>query len=320
MAKILPLQNSKCKSKFTADAENAEISCFLICMCFNRRMRSYIDAHVHIQPWEMMKPEILERMRRSRTDLDLIEQVMKSPAAFLRHMDFEGVERAALINYVSPSIMGFTYEVNEYVSDYCKENRERLIGFGSIDMSMRTGQEKRIDELLDRLRLAGIKVHPSHQEVFPNEYRNGHQSLQHLYRRCEENGIPVMFHTGTSIFQGARNRYADPIYVDDVAVDFPNLKIILAHGGRPIWMETCVFLVRRFPNVYMDVSSIPPSRVPDYFPRLEQIADKVLFGTDWPAPMVPGMRDNFEEFCKIDITAEAMHKITRTNALKLFAT
>jgi uncharacterized protein len=278
----------------------------------------FIDSHVHVQPWRMMKPAIVERMKQNRKDIDLILKVMDSSSEFIKHMDSEGVEAAALINYVSPHIMGFTDEVNEFISDFCKENPKRLIAFGSINPTIKTGQESRIDELLGKLNIRGIKIHPSHQTVYPNDYLNGNESLAYLYKRCESEGIPVMFHTGTSIFVGARNRYADPIYVDDVAVDFPHLKIILAHGGRPLWMETCMFLVRRFPNVMIDVSSIPPSKVLEYFPRLEDIADRTFFGTDWPAPMVPGMRTNFEQFSKSNLSEEAFEKITRLNAIKLF--
>lgn len=281
-------------------------------------METFIDAHVHVQPWNMMRPEIVARMRQSRTDLDTIQRVMDSPVEFLKHMDVQGVERAGLINYVSPHIMGFTDEVNEFISNFCKQDSFRLIAFGSIDARQKTGLEKRIDELLGTLKLQGIKIHPSHQTVFPNEYLTGNQSLQYLYERCEQMQIPVMFHTGTSIFTGARNRFADPIYVDDVAVDFPRLKIILAHGGRPLWMDTCIFLVRRFPNVYMDISSIPPSRVLEYFPRLEELSAKVLFGTDWPAPMVPSMRDNFNAFRSLPLSEEARKRICKENAAKLF--
>ncbi len=265
-----------------------------------------------------MKPAIVERMKQNRKDMNIVLKVMDSPAEFLRHMDSEGVEAAALINYVSPHIMGFTEEVNEFVSRFCKENPKRLIAFGSIDPQIRNGQESRIDELLGPLNIRGIKIHPSHQTVYPNEYLEGNESLAYLYRKCEEEEIPIMFHTGTSIFTGARNRYADPIYVDDVAVDFPRLKIILAHGGRPLWMDTCMFLVRRFPNVMIDVSSVPPAKVLEYFPRLEDIADRTLFGTDWPAPMVPGMRANFEQFSKLGLSADAFEKITRVNATRLF--
>ncbi|MCI0615035.1 amidohydrolase family protein [bacterium] len=281
-------------------------------------MKTFVDAHVHVQPWRMMKPAIVERMKQNRKDMDIILKVMDSSSEFLKHIDSEGVEAAALINYVSPHIMGFSDEVNEFISDFCKENPKRLIAFGSINPQIKSGQESRIDELLGKLNIRGIKIHPSHQTVYSNDYLNGNESLAYLYKRCESEGIPVMFHTGTSIFVGARNRYADPIYVDDVAVDFPRLKIILAHGGRPLWMETCMFLVRRFSNVMIDVSSIPPSKVLEYFPRLEDIADRTLFGTDWPAPMVPGMRANFEQFSKLNLSEEVFEKITRLNAIKLF--
>ena len=97
-------------------------------------------------------------------------------------------------------------------------------------------------------------------------------------------GSPSCSTPGTSIFPGARNKYGDPIYVDDVAVDFPKLKILLAHGGRPLWMHTAFFLVRRHPNVYLDISGIPPKTLLKYFPRLDEIAHKTLFGTDWPGP------------------------------------
>ena len=70
-------------------------------------------------------------------------------------------------------------------------------------------------------------------------------------------------------------------------MDFPKLKILLAHGGRPLWMETAFFLIRRHPNVYLDISGIPPKKLLKYFPRLEEIASKTLFGTDWPGPGVP---------------------------------
>ena len=86
------------------------------------------------------------------------------------------------------------------------------------------------------------------------------------------------------------------MYVDDVAVDFPRLKILLAHGGRPLWMDTAFFLVRRHRNVFLDISGIPPKTLLKYFPRLEEIAQKTLFGTDWPGPGVPEIERNLREF------------------------
>jgi predicted TIM-barrel fold metal-dependent hydrolase len=173
--------------------------------------------------------------------------------------------------------------------------------------------------LIHDLGIRAIKVHPPHQLIHANDYLNGLKPLEIVYRRCEEWGIPVMVHTGTSFFTGARIKYGDPLTLDDVAVDFPKLKIIMAHGGRPLWMETAFYLMRRHRNMYMDISSIPPKKLlSDYFPRLEEIADRVLFGTDWPGPQVEDMRKNADDFLSLDLKPETKQKIIYDNAMKLF--
>ena len=105
---------------------------------------------------------------------------------------------------------------------------------------------------------------------------------------------------------------------DDVGVDFPDLVVILAHGGRPLWMNEAFFLIRRHPNMYMDISGIPPQKLMDYFPRIEEIADKVLFGTDWPGPGVPDVLGNIAKFRALPISAAAQQKILYDNAARLF--
>ena len=106
--------------------------------------------------------------------------------------------------------------------------------------------------------------------------------------------------------------------VDDVAVDFPQLKVILAHGGRPLWMEQAFFLVRRFPQVYMDVSSIPPKALLRYFPRLAEVADKVLYGSDWPSPGITSMAKNLADFRALGLPADALDKMLDGNARRVF--
>jgi len=163
-----------------------------------------------------------------------------------------------------------------------------------------------------------IKIHPPHQLLFPNDYLNGVKELEIIYRAAEANNVPVMFHTGTSIFPGARNRYGDPIYIDDVAVDFPKLKVLLAHGGRPLWMNTAFFLIRRHPNVFLDISGIPPKTLLKYFPRLEEIAAKTLFGTDWPGPGVPEIKTNLEDFCSLPLPDTVKQQILSGTALTIW--
>jgi len=106
--------------------------------------------------------------------------------------------------------------------------------------------------------------------------------------------------------------------VDDVAVDFPKLKILLAHGGRPLWMQTAFFLVRRHPNIYLDISGIPPKTLLKYFPRLEEIATKTLFGTDWPGPGVPDIKKNLDEFRALPLSQSTQHQILTKTALSIW--
>jgi uncharacterized protein len=101
-------------------------------------------------------------------------------------------------------------------------------------------------------------------------------------------------------------------------VDFPELVIVIAHGGRPLWMEQAFFLVRRFPNVFMDVSSIPPKAILKYVPRLEEVADKVIYGSDWPSPGVKSMAANVRDFRALGLPAEAREKILEANSRKVF--
>lgn len=277
-----------------------------------------IDIHIHIQPIEMFKASAQELMQ-NRRDYDEVIKYTSSPSEFLKFLDAAEIERVGLINYVSPDVIGFTSEVNDWIANYCCADPKRLLAFGSVHPKYVFDAGAEV-ERLKKMGIRGLKVHPSHQLFAPNEYRSGFGPLGAMYERAQAVGLPVMIHTGTSIFPGARNVYAQPILADDVGMDFPELVVILAHGGRPLWMEEAFFLVRRHKNMYMDISGIPPQRLMEYFPRIEEIADKVLFGTDWPGPGVPGVRGNIEKFRALPISQAAQHMILYDNAARLFPT
>jgi predicted TIM-barrel fold metal-dependent hydrolase len=263
-----------------------------------------------------MRPEMLDLITRGRPDADTLHQMMKSPAQFLRHMDAEGVQRAVLVNYPS-ELMGFTGRVNDYVAEYCRAAPDRLIPMGGVHPRLTADAAAAVRRAAD-LGVRALKVHPPHMAVEPNAYLHGLDALRALYEEAQRLKLPVMIHTGTSIFPGARSRTGEPMAVDDVAVDFPDLTIILAHGGRPLWMEQALFLIRRFPRVYMDESSIPPRRLPHYFPRLGEFADKVLYGSDWPAPGVRGLGEGLREFLALDLPEEVKRKLVQDNPERLF--
>lgn len=266
----------------------------------------------------MLKPEVLSLWKRHHSDFDRLLILADNPSEFLKFMDEEGLERAALINYVSPDVMGFTSEVNEFVSKYCKTAPDRLIPVGSLHPAHLKDPKAQMNHLLEELGIKMIKIHPPHQLFYPNDYLNDLEALAVIYEQAQSYGTPVMFHTGTSIFPAARVKYGDPIHLDDVAIDFPKLKIILAHAGRPLWMNTSFFLLRRHENMHLDISGIPPQSLLSYFPRLEEIAHKTMFGSDWPGPGVKSIRRNIESFSQLELSTEHQRAILFETAAKLF--
>jgi uncharacterized protein len=276
-----------------------------------------IDAHIHIQPFHMMRPDVQRTFWQKKNNREELESFAADPAKLLRQMDEDGVERVGLINYVSPEVMGFTTEVNAWMMNYASADRGRLIPFGSVHPALTKdpgGETDRVVEMGAR----ALKIHPPHQLFRANAYLEGLPGMADVYRRAEAADVPVTIHTGTSVFPGARSRLGDPMDVDDVAVDFPNLKILLAHGGRPLWMEGAFFVVRRHPNVFLEVSGIPPLKLLDYFPRLEEIADKTIWGTDWPSPGIKSMRQNIDQFLRLPLREDSQRKILYDNAARIF--
>jgi len=187
-------------------------------------------------PYRMMKPSAMELMKQGRQDYADVERYCGDPKAFLAFLDTLGVERAGLINYVAPRIIGFTPEVNDWSAQYCSVAPDRLIAFGGVLPGTVRDPGAEVDRLA-KLGIRAIKMHPSHQALSPNDYMDGNRGLAAVYERAQANGLPIMIHTGTSIFPGARNRHAQPILCDDISVDYPHLVVILAHGGRPLWMN-----------------------------------------------------------------------------------
>jgi predicted TIM-barrel fold metal-dependent hydrolase len=282
------------------------------------KISGVFDAHIHVQPWEQMRPEVLATMRKGHGDFETLMGYSRSVDRFLKHLDQEGIARAVLVNYVSPDLMGFTDSVNGYLAEYCRGHSDRLVAMGSVHPRFSKDPAGDVDRLVE-MGVRALKIHPPHQLFHPNDYRTGKlPGLEAIYRKASEHRIPVMFHTGTSIFPGARNVYGDPITLDDVAVDFPSLTMVLAHGGRPLWGDTAFFLVRRFPNVHMDISGIPPRSVLKMFPRLEEISHKVLFGSDWPGPAVPAISKNVAEVESLPLGEKALQRILRDNALAIY--
>jgi len=283
---------------------------FFLCM----RGRIF-DVHMHIKPWDKMKGRAREFVLGK--EWKEMMRYASQPRALIQLMDTWEIDRAVLIVMPAPEISGFGMEINDFILSYCKGNLDRLIPMGGINPVTEKKARRTIEALISK-GIRGFKLHPPHQMFYPNDYLCGNEALKTLYSICEEREIPITIHTGTSTFPGARNRYGNPLPIDDVAIDFPDLKIIMAHGGRPLWMSEATFLVRRFQNVYLDISSIPPRSLFEYLPKLEKFAHKVLFGSDWPNIQIPSIRANADAVLALPLSTETKERILRKNAERLF--
>ncbi len=284
-------------------------------------MRS-IDCHVHILPFNIVKPAVREVIEGTKgLDLQRYNRICRDPSELIKILDQADVEKAALISYQSPYVIGVRDEQIRFVANYRKEHKDRLVQVGSANPVMDEHPVRTLEWLCSKLEVDVVKIHPVHQLYKPNAYRKeegGMARLKRMYEFLDGHKIPVMFHTGSSIFPGAGLKYGDPIFLDDVANDFPGLKMIICHAGRPIWMETASVLMRKHRNMMLDLSGIPPKQVLTYVPKLEEFQDRAVFGSDWASPGVKGIRENKELFETVEISATAKRKILYDNASKIF--
>jgi predicted TIM-barrel fold metal-dependent hydrolase len=174
---------------------------------------------------------------------------------------------------------------NEEIAEAAAANPDVLIPFASVDPNKGKRGVEEAKRLIRDYGMRGFKFHPNIQAFFPND-----RAVYPFYEAIEEAGLPALFHTGHSGIGsglpgggGIRLKYSNPMYVDDVAVDFPDLKIVLAHPSFP-WQDEAISVALHKQQVYIDLSGWSPKYFP---PQLVQYAntalrDRVLFGSDYP--------------------------------------
>lgn len=274
------------------------------------------DVHMHVQPWRGLRRDVSQVMRNAQDDFDYIMEMMYDPKLLLAFLDEQGVDRVGMVSYPAPDTMGVGMETNDHTLKYAEANPRRLLPYGGVNARFTTNATRDVEALAEKgIRM--LKIHPPHQLYAANAYTEGLTALGEIYGACERAGIPVLIHTGTSIFPGARNKYGNPLELDDVALDFPDLQIVMGHGGRPYYMREAFFILRRHKNVWLDMSGIPPKSLLDYFPKLHELEDKLLWGTDWPSPGVKTMRKNIDQFLALPVSDALKRKALETNPLRL---
>lgn len=278
-----------------------------------------IDFHLHVSRPEHEHPWVMEFMQ-DQYDGDLVELMQRSltPEGIRSLLQTNGIDYAVALAEVSPITTG-TISNEETVAFVDAANAlpdpsagptGRLIPFASLNPFIEGDLSERLRQLVLDHGFRGIKIYPVYQHHYTNDPR-----LYPLYAQAQQLGIPALVHTGSSAFKGARIKYGDPLHLDDVAIDFPELVLLMAHGGRPFWYDQAFWMTRRHPNVYLEVSGLPGTKLLEYFPRLEEIAEKVVYGSDWPGN--PYLRRNIEAILALPLSSKAKELILGGNAARL---
>ena len=212
---------------------------------------------------------------------------------------------------------GFHRYSNDDVAQICAENSDVLIPFASIDPWKGKMAVREAKRLVAEYGVRGFKFHPTMQGFYPND-----RMAYPLYEAIQEAGAIALFHTGQTGVgsgmkggMGMRLKYSNPLHVDDVAVDFPDLKIILAHPSFP-WQEEALAVCQHKPNVYIDLSGWSPKYFPEILIRYSNslLKKKMLFGSDWPAITPDRWLADFE---KAPFRDEVRQLILKDNARRL---
>jgi predicted TIM-barrel fold metal-dependent hydrolase len=208
---------------------------------------------------------------------------------------------------------------NEEVAESCAAHPGVLVPFASVDPHKGRAGVREARRLVTEYGVRGFKFHPSLQGFSPDD-----RMAYPLYEAIEELGVPALLHTsqtgigaGVPGGGGIRLKHSDPMLVDDVAVDFPELRIVLAHPSFP-WQDEALAVAVHKPHVYIGLSGWSPKYFPPQLVRYANtlLKDTVLFGSDYPV-ITPDRR--LADFAALDIKPEVRPRILKENAARLLA-
>jgi len=275
-----------------------------------------IDVHAHVEMSKAGGDSLPDELRdaavrhfRGQSARPTVDEL----ASFYR----ERRMMAVVFTVDSESFTGQTRVPNEEIADAARANADVLIPFASIDPHKGRRGVDEARRLITEHGVRGFKFHPNVQAFFPND-----RLAYPLYEVIEKAGLPALFHTGHSGVGsglpgggGIRLKFSNPIHVDDVAVDFPDLKIVLAHPSFP-WQDEAISIALHKSQVYIDLSGWSPKYFP---PQLVHHAntllkDRVLFGTDYPFITPERWLADFDA---LEIRPEVRPLILKENAMRL---
>jgi predicted TIM-barrel fold metal-dependent hydrolase len=276
-----------------------------------------IDVHVHVEQDShgcfALDQELLDAsVKYFRADQD------RTPTVEAIAAHYRARKTAAVIFTVeAPAGTGHPALSSEEIADQAAEYSDVLIPFGSVDPHAGKAAVARARRLVAEHGVRGFKFHPSLQAFEPNDPR-----FYPLYEVLQELRVPALFHTGQTGIgaglpggRGIKLRYSAPMLLDDVAADFPELTIVLAHPSVP-WQDEAISIATHKANVYIDLSGWSPKYFP---PQLVRAANtllkrKVLFGSDFPVITPDRWLD---DFARLEVKDEVRPLILKDNAIRM---
>jgi predicted TIM-barrel fold metal-dependent hydrolase len=260
--------------------------------------RPLVDVHLHPARLDTLKmPEDVWLQGHDPAQMRAVyDGPAVDPAKFDSFLASEGVDVAVVLAEYSPKVTGI-----QAVEDLAALAGPRVRFAANVNPHLHFPVADEVIRQLD-LGAVALKVHPVHGGFPVND-----RALYPAYAICQERGVPVVVHCGTSTFPGALNQYGDPVLLDDVLRDFGRLDVVLAHGGRGWWYDAAAFLALSNPRVWIELSGLPPSRLQTYYARHNwaRLTRRMIFGTDWPG--IPGIANNARAvaaLCPDDETAD----------------
>jgi predicted TIM-barrel fold metal-dependent hydrolase len=275
--------------------------------------RPLVDVHLHAArldtlklPWSTWVPPKFDTPRLRQ----LYRGDAVDPRAFDALLAEEGVDVAVVLAEYSPRVTGT--QAVEDMAALAAGAGPRVRFAANVNPYLHFPVDEELIRQLD-LGAVALKVHPVHGGFPVND-----RALYPAYEICQQRGIPVVVHCGTSTFPGALNQFGDPILIDDVLRDFRRLQVVLAHGGRGWWYDAAAFLALSDERVWIELSGLPPARLPAYYARQDwrRLTRRMIFGTDWPG--IPGIAANARAVAELCPDEETAALVLAGNAARVY--
>jgi len=295
-----------------------------------------IDFHVHmaVESQGMWTPHVWRLLREYYPDeCGDIHRYEREPALFRDHLEVRGIRKCVLLAEDSNET-GLV--PNDYILEYSAEEPDFFIPFCAINPNKTESFQKNPSrfnknvsmccEQLEWLAAKGCKGVKDYGSY--NHIPFGTELMFSFYEKAVELRLPVLFHTGVSIFDSEKSKpFADPEGLGILADHFPDLDIIIGHCGSGMYFKTAYTLARKYPNIYLEFSGVPPHLVQQHFLDsgldLNRIPGKLIFGSDYPAlpDGLDGIRNNIESYRKLAaeglLTRDSLAGLLGSNAERI---